>query len=72
MSDFMRGDIVLVFPVNDDDPEAVRETGKRFRVSRCRRTASGQTIVACTDLATGLETRVFRAQDLLGDKGQRP
>ena len=67
MSDFKRGDIVYVFPENDDDPQAVQETGKRFRVSRSRKTVSGQTIVACTDLMTGVETRVFRGQDLLLD-----
>ena len=66
---FLRGDLVRVFPINGDDPEAVAHTGKKFRVVRTRTTLGQITLVMVVDNNDSFAHRVFRECDLLKVKG---
>ena len=63
--DLLRGDLVRVFPINSDDPEAVANTGKQFRVERTRTTLAGTVLVMVSEPIDAYCTRIFRECDLM-------
>ena len=65
----LRGDLVRVFPANNDDPEAVAHTGEQFRVERTRTTLGQTTLVMVHDNNDAFAHRIFRECDLLKVKG---